>query len=200
MFVMESWPDATTAPGPRIAASADSRILADIMKPVADIIVWSRKVPDTWPDLIGQTTTSSPALTLSGTVGDITRTLRHQLIVPENLRFLKEDIEQTLSLTAALSGAQNLCLTWQPVTTPLTPVLSGTSPFCVFCLYGGGELSVSYNDAQQHPTVLTPDPHALTFCCPRLHAPLHLHIQKDQTQSCFALIIEVMETRGASLY
>ncbi|NHN85858.1 hypothetical protein GOB93_14580 [Acetobacter musti] len=203
MFVIESWPD-TGKTGPRVVASADTRIVADVLTPFPDIVVWSRKVPETWPDLISQETQPSEPLTLSGPTEQLRTWLRDKDPFPKTLSFLRDDIEQTLSLTAALGAARTLRLTCHPVTTPFTPTLSaGSSPgssLCAFCLYGKGTLTLFHEDGNQRSKALNPDPHALTFCRSALHTVPQPEFRTLNGSRCFALAIEAFTSETSSSY
>ncbi|GBQ24335.1 hypothetical protein ACLRDC_01430 [Gluconacetobacter sacchari] len=190
MFVIESWPDAADKAGLRVVASTDTRIVANVLTPFPDLVVWARTVPETWSDFLSRNQEICAPLALAGSPDHLLSRWRNQDLLPKTLSFLKDDIEQTLALTTALGPARFLRVTWHPVTGSFAPILAAGAPLRTLCLYGEGTQTFFHEDGTRPGSTVSPDPYALVFCRAGLPVSLKPEFHAAHKGACFVLMIE----------
>ncbi|NHO33563.1 hypothetical protein [Acetobacter fallax] len=185
MFVIESWPDGGR--GPRICASAEARILVDIMTPFTDMVVWGRRVPETWAADIAGMRDVSAGFSLNGALDQVLMRMRE----PDGLQgswpgFLSDDVEQIVALTGALGISREVSVSLRPVASGVAAMAPLTGKLRAICCYGAG--SGEWRSGNEMRGSLSPG--EIAFLKPSVLAPLETGFMATDPR-CFGLSVDV---------
>ncbi|CAI9119506.1 hypothetical protein [Brytella acorum] len=189
MFVIESWPAGEI--GPHLTASADTRIVSDILMPFVDAVIWARRVPRDWDARLGATGGDlTRSAILSGPFDHVLKQVEGLALGGNRTPFLKDDVEQIISLTAALGMSHEVRLQWLHVEDRFAPGPLDHGRLRALCVYGTGSIAWScQNDASgMEPVAL--DPYGILFTKPLMSLAPSAAFQASGP-ACYALCVDV---------
>jgi len=98
------------ANGPHVRAGGLEDTLAHLPRQDLDMVIWARTPPGSWADAMRCFSSPGPTLRLKGTIETVSQAIRDLPQARAYPDFLLEDVVQSASLTAALSGSNRLSL------------------------------------------------------------------------------------------
>lgn len=189
MFVIESWPAGDT--GLHLTASADTQIVSDILMPFVDAVVWGRRVPRDWDERIGA---SGDGMTenavLSGPFDHVLKQVADLALGNDQTPFLKDDLEQIISLTAALAMSHDVRLQWLHVEDRFAPGPVDHGKLRALCVYGTGTIEWSCHNGTLWSEPVTLDPYGILFTKPLMGIAPSAAFQASGP-ACYALCVDV---------
>ncbi|MBO1361459.1 hypothetical protein J2D73_16865 [Acetobacter sacchari] len=191
MFVVDSWPASRDDAGARVTASSDPAIVADVLGASSDIVVWGRRVPRDWTEHIVNDAPVDDGVAFSGTVDQAILFLRDKAKISKNCRFLREDVEQTVSLVAALAVVRKVRITLRPFRKSFSIPLSSAATLSVFCLYGDGDFRLADHADASPSDMVALDAYALAFCW-RATQKFASATFSCMSSVCFGLCVEAL--------
>ncbi|MDR6182854.1 hypothetical protein QE368_001696 [Asaia bogorensis NBRC 16594] len=185
MFAIESWPDgqdmlhgmaSLSGQVPHVRAGNLEDTLASLTRQDLDMVIWTRRPPQSWVEAMREALPPLEPLSLSGTVEQVMQAAQALVSEEGYPEFLAEDLAHCASLAAALSGSNRISLV-------LTTGVAGGQPepggrLSLFCAYGHDEASWNSGKPFTGPPLTRFAPFSLAFMPVRDESRVRIDLDK----------------------